>query len=368
MSNFPGFLQVERLGNAANGRRNNLNLIRFVAASSVILSHCWVIRSLLDPVQVYLKNCNLGDLSVRAFFLLSGYLILQSGARSHNALQYLAARVLRIFPALIVAVLVSVFLLGPIVTSLSVSAYFKDPQSWTYLRELILYKTSDTLPGVFMQPIQPHEVNIVLWTLPVEWTMYMIVMIACLVVRRRNFLGSEPAKTLLFIAAALLLTAQMMPIEHGGHGKSWISYFIVGSLCYLLRKWIPLSIPVAFILVAVEIGLILHAGSMTKITTALMPVALSYFLLVFGFHPALLVEPFLRLGDYSYGLYIFAFPIQQICVTLIPNSPWKLFAACYPPSLLIAVLSWHYIEKSCLTMRDRFKRGNVVPTLTRKTA
>jgi peptidoglycan/LPS O-acetylase OafA/YrhL len=365
MPSSPRFTQIAWLGEVAHGRNNNLNLIRFICASAVILSHCWIMLNLQDPVQGYVRSYSMGDVAVRAFFFLSGYLILQSGIRSSETNQFLAARVLRIFPGLIVAVLACIFIVGPFATTLSTADYFRHPQTWTFLRELVLYKTNDPLPGVFTQPNQPHEVDGVLWTLPVEWTMYMVVMILCLCGRGRKFLGPAPAKSALIVLAALLVTAQMMPIEHGSHAKSWISYFILGSICHLLRKWIPLSIPIALAAMAVIVVLIGRTGIAGTIGNDLMPLAFGYFLLTIGFHPAALFKPFLHLGDYSYGLYIFAFPIQQILLSRFTQSPLGFFAASYPPALLIAVLSWHFIEKPSLTLRDRLKRRKpeAVPAL-----
>jgi peptidoglycan/LPS O-acetylase OafA/YrhL len=266
----------------------------------------------------------------------------------------MAALVLRIFPGLVLAVLACFFVLGPIVTTLSVRDYFLSPGTWTFLREMTLYRTFDALPGVFTQGHFTSAVDSVLWTLPVEWTMYIVVLFGALIYRGRTYLGSEPKVRIIEILVALALTLQMMPIQHDQHAKSWVSYFVLGSLCYLTRKWIPLIIPIAILLMGVDITLIGITGGLGDLGNRMMPVALGYFLLTVGFHPALVFKGFLRAGDYSYGLYIFALPVQQTLLTYIHDSPWLLFIATYIPTLIIATLSWRFVERPSLTLKDKW--------------
>jgi peptidoglycan/LPS O-acetylase OafA/YrhL len=357
MENPRRFFQVAKLSEVARGRDNNLNLIRFVCASAVIVSHSWVLLGALDPAQTYLRSCNLGDIAVRSFFFLSGYLILKSGMSGSDVEEFLAARVLRIFPGIIVAVLVCAFVMGPLVSSLPVRDYFLHPGTWNFLREMVLNRTQESLPGVFAQGHLFSPADGVFWTLPVEWTMYIAVLVLCLVVRGKTFWGKSPIRTILITLAAFGLTIQMMPLADRSRVRSCIFYFVFGATCYLLRKWILLSLPAALLLLVTDIVLIGFHGY--EIGTRLFPLALGYMLLTFGFHPAALVRSFHRFGDYSYGLYIYAFPIQQLNITYIHES-WMLFALSYPPSLLAAVLSWHFIEKPCLSIKDRLKRSRKV--------
>jgi len=347
------FFQVANLREVAHGRDNNLNLIRFICASAVIVSHSWVLLGSPDPAQDFFRSCNLGDIAVRSFFFLSGYLILKSGLRGSDAEEFLAARVLRIFPGLIVAVLACAFLLGPFASTLSLRDYFLNPGTWTFLREMVLHRTQDPLPGVFRQGHLLSQVDGVFWTLPVEWTMYIVTLVLCLIIRGKNFWGKSPVQTLLMAIAALGLTIQMMPLADPPRIKSCVFYFVFGAICYSIRKWIPLSIPAALLLLGTDLILIGTRGYDTG--TRLFPLALGYTLLTFGFHPAAIVKSFHKLGDYSYGLYIYAFPIQQLTISYTHQS-LTLLAASYPSSLLAAVISWHYIEKPCLTIKDRFKQ------------
>lgn len=359
LRNTPSLLRTVWLNEADHGRDNNLNLIRFLCATGVIFSHSWILQGVLDPAERYLRSCSLGDMAVRSFFFLSGYLILKSGLRGSDAGDFVIARALRILPALIVAIFACVFVLGPIVSILSVRAYFSSPETWVFLREMILYRTNDVLPGVFMQNII-HSVDGVLWTLPLEWSMYMVVLTACLISRPKSFWMRSPLKNTALVLGAFALLMQMMPFEHGPHARSWVTYFALGSGCYLLRRFIPLSVLVALLLAGGDLALIGTHGTLADIGTRLIPCILGYFLLTFGFHPSALFRSFLRLGDYSYGLYIFAFPIQQTAITYVRGF-WMIFAISYPISLLMAIASWRYVEKPCLSLRSKLKRTREHP-------
>ena len=91
---------------------------------------------------------------------------------------------------------------------------------------------------------------------------------------------------------------------------------------------------------------------------ALFPVLLAYAVLVVAYHPRLRWRAFNRLGDYSYGLYIFSFPIQQILIAKlgapVASSPVTLLAAAFPVTLALAALSWHVVEQPALRQKARF--------------
>lgn len=117
-----------------------------------------------------------GSIAVGIFFVMSGYLIASSWLASSTPRSFLLKRALRIFPALIVAVLLTVFVLGPMVTQLSLSQYLEADGTWTYLQNILLV-TRYELPGVFTGNVYPEVVNGSLWTLPLEVLMYIGVMI-----------------------------------------------------------------------------------------------------------------------------------------------------------------------------------------------
>jgi peptidoglycan/LPS O-acetylase OafA/YrhL len=160
-------------------RKNNFDFIRFLAATLVIFSHSYPITTGNNGSEPFgiLSNGQMtfGELAVSVFFVISGFLITQSFDRSKNIFYYLKARILRIFPALIMVVILSVFFLGPIFTDLSLKNYFSDPQTIDYFKTITLYWMQFDLPGVFQSNIYPGAVNSSLWTLWFEFFFYIVV-------------------------------------------------------------------------------------------------------------------------------------------------------------------------------------------------
>ncbi|MEW9673274.1 hypothetical protein [Ammoniphilus sp. 3BR4] len=101
-----------------------------------------------------------------AFFVISGFLITQSFDRNPVLKNYLLSRMLRIFPGLIFAVLISTFILGPLVTSLPLNDYLKHPQTYNYMQGILLFLVQYVLPGVFEDNIYKHAVNGSICTIP----------------------------------------------------------------------------------------------------------------------------------------------------------------------------------------------------------
>jgi len=163
------------LKDVADGRDNNLNLIRAFAATAVLVSHAYPITlgpGAEEPLKA-LTGRTLGGLSVFAFFVISGFLISMSFMRSSSWQGFLVARFLRLVPGLVVSLLLVAFLLGPVVTTLSLGAYFTDPQTYGFvIRNTMLVFLQYDLPGVFeTQPYPNVEGSI--WTLIYEVACYM---------------------------------------------------------------------------------------------------------------------------------------------------------------------------------------------------
>jgi peptidoglycan/LPS O-acetylase OafA/YrhL len=337
------------------GRENNLNLVRFLLASAVILTHSYGVFNDMahEPLLAVSHFIDCGSLSVLGFFFISGYLILKSALRWSSPEQFIASRFLRIFPGLAIAVILAGAVLGPLVSVLPVKAYFVSPATRAFFSELWMHRMRHPLPGVFEHNPDPFVVNASLWTLPVEWTMYVATLLICLVTRWRANLGRFSAHTWIVVIATVLLTAQMIPQLPWQSAEVWIKCFCIGAVFYLLRCWIKLSLPAAAAFLAFDIALIHfhvpHSGG------APFLFALCYLMFAFGFHPAVRIAGFHRFGDYSYGLYIYAWPLQQLLVPYF-HRPLQLFAASYLLALIAAILSWRYIEAPSLALKIKVKR------------
>jgi len=281
-----------------------------------------------------------------SFFALSGFLVAGSLERCKTIAGFLYLRVIRIFPALIVEILLSALVLGPVLTKLPLSAYFRDPTLHIYFLNCIGY-IHFHLPGVFEQVPHHGIVNAQLWTIPFELKCYVV--IAAL-----GVLGSAHNRWLLLAAVLAIFSFHglhtiLHPDIHRGldNGNDLIMAFLFGVLFYNFRTLIPYSAPIATVAFAIAACLfLLHDGR----AFAALPVA--YVVVFLG-----LTNPrknaILDSGDYSYGIYLYSFPIQQAVVAsgLVPINGWLDLAVSFPFVVLFAVCSWHLWEKHCLEMR-----------------
>ncbi len=159
-------------------RNNNFDFLRFIAASLVMISHSVPLSNNGIEIFAYLnKNQeSFGGFAVGIFFIISGYLICMSFQKTNNVIKYFISRVLRIFPALVVVVLLAAFFVGPIVTDLSLHDYFTHGGTWQYLKAIGLYPMQFTLPEVyFSEGNHGTSVNGSLWTLSYEFNCYVLV-------------------------------------------------------------------------------------------------------------------------------------------------------------------------------------------------
>lgn len=345
---------MQYLGNLARGRDNNFNLIRAAAATAVLVSHAWPISlgpGTPEPLLA-LTGASLGTLSVYVFFAISGFLIAASFDRTASVKAFLAARALRLFPGLIVSLMLVAFVMGPAVTTLSLIDYLTHPGTLKFVpQNMALISPAYTLPGVFdSNPYGAVEGSI--WTLVHEVACYMGVLgIGLLGAFRRPGLM---AICLSGYAAAYLAYAglglDLHPKFNDLHQLSLP--FAIGTTFYVLRDRLPLSIWGVVGLVA--FAWLLRATPLAQGTLIL---ALSYATFWLAYVPRGPHLAYNRLGDYSYGIYIYAFPLQGLAVWLwAPMSPLTNIALALPITLLLAVLSWHLIEAPALALRHRLGR------------
>jgi len=325
------------LAKLINGRANNLDLIRFMAATAVLFSHAYAIGDgSVEPLMTATRGqMKLGSFAVSVFFVMSGFLVTWSYKRHRNWAYYFASRALRIFPALFVVVLITVFVLGPLLTDLPVIRYFEKAETYTYLRMLFL-DLRLRLPGVFIDNAFQVTVNGSLWTLQYEFVCYLVV--GLLGVSR--LLRRGPV-TLLVLASLLLIPA-------GDAHLFLFQHFAFGMAVYLYRDYIPIRPDLALLAV---IGLVLGARAGSFALAAIF--CGGYLVLYLAFAPQLRFHDFGRHGDFSYGLYIWGFLIQQILTHIWGGSmpPMLNFALALPITLGFAALSWHLIEKRALGLK-----------------
>lgn len=328
---------------------NNLNAIRLAAAWMVLYGHSFVFLGLREPL--FMTWLPLGPLGVFIFFAISGYLVSESWDRDPHLLRFFRRRLLRILPGLVVCVLLTVGVLGPLLTTLPLADYFSNPHTRGYLRTIGLYITY-YLPGVFDGNRYPNAVNGSLWTLPVEFLMYIVVALVGVLHGNRWVMAA------LAVASALtcLLWAQVSQSAVVIYGfdlrQAFICgiYFWVGATIQKFGLVRHLSLTGGILALIAMLCLEPWTRQLAWASWVLLPVAV----LSFGFAHSRVLSRLLRSGDYSYGVYIYAFPIQQTIARFWPDiAIGPYLAASTVGTLVCAVLSWHLVERRALSFKPR---------------
>ncbi len=332
------------LGQYDGRRNNNFTAIRLFLAWLVLFGHSFAVtKSGLDPISAGLRLGFVGSIAVNGFFAISGFLVAGSFAR-HGPIGFSLARMLRIYPGLIVCILLSTFVLGPLVTTLPVTEYFSHPQTWQYLRGASLWpNVGFYLPGVFENQPFSRGINGSLWSLPVEIRCYIILLVFGFVGGlERRVRASVVLFVLLFIG---FFNFASIPVI--GNNPKWArpaAYFVVGTLVWVNRRDIPLHPVLAMISVVAP-----FLASGTRAFDYVFCPSLVY--LVFFLAYAAPHIDLDRFGDVSYGVYIYAWPIQQLVVW--PGQNGYVNAALATPIVIVlATLSWFLVEKPSLRARD----------------
>lgn len=281
------------------------------------------------------------------FFGLSGFLVAGSAIRVAKLTTFLGFRALRLMPALAVEVTLSALILGPILTTVPLSRYFTAHDFWAYWGNIV-GRVRFTLPGLFATNPVANTVNENLWTLHAELICYMILGVAIA-------LKLLPARRwVLLLWAVASLTMIVLEVGTGLFARGslyptslFIYAFCTGVVAFLWRDRIPVSLP----LMAAAIPVYLLCYTL-RLPSVLAMLPLIYIMIWVGMQPRL-QSPLFKKGDYSYGLYLYGFVIQQTLALCLPNlrSWWFIFPATLVLTLLFAIASWHLIEKPALKLK-----------------
>lgn len=343
------------------GRDNNFNLIRVFLAVLVIIHHGFALTSQgsdTDPI-LKLTGIGIGYLALYCFFILSGFLIAMSFAQRTDPVYYLESRVLRIFPGLIVAVLLNALVIGPLFTSLPVGEYFRQWPVYEFIlvnSTLILERVQLRyfLPGVFQNNPYGPAVNGSLWTLPYEIWMYVLLFAIGLVglLKNRKWFNWMYAAFFVQLVVGQLFFRNVALIRSLSNYMLFAAFFLSGAFYYMNRKSIPLNGYLGLFLLVMTVLL-----RNTRLYQVALLFAVIYWIFLAAYLPGGIIRRYNQLGDYSYGLYIYGFPVQQMIVALIPGiSPFALILVSFFCTLVLAVLSWHVIEKPALKLKGKFSR------------
>ncbi len=336
----------------AASRINNFDALRLYAALLVIYGHGFNITGGVGPGLWGVPFARVG---LDVFFAISGYLVTESWRRMPDLPTFLLKRALRLGPGLAACVALTALALGPLVTTLPAGQYFSNGNTWKYLGNILLYQRL-YLPHVFEGLPYSGQVNGSLWSLLPEALCYLTVPLFAL-------LPLAPRRWALGIGAVLLGAAGLYLFE-GYEGPVIVVYnadlkymlvqapfFFVGALYRLLER--P--------------GRALYRADAALLCFALnwsfaswfswwnVPVewfTLPYMVICFGRLSMPVLRRAARFGDLSYGMYLYAFPVQQAVLHFLPGATYPIWL-CAAFTAPLAFLSWHLVEKRALALKPR---------------
>lgn len=335
--------------------KNAFDFIRFFAAFGVLFSHSFPLTGRHEPAP---GGITIGTLSVIIFFAISGYLVKQSWDRARSAFAFAFNRGLRIFPGLFVCLSICAFVLAPAVSTVPWLDYFSNSEPFRFvLSNLVMFfqPLNPPLPGTFESVPLAKIVNGSLWTVRYEIFMYVVLVFLCVVSKH---------STKAILLALLACLGAWVAIKYAGVPEAifWRINTIGLDGMSLLRMAPPFFVGALiasashsflkprFAAVAVVLTILC---SQTSFFLLAVWFALPYAVLTFAYCGPKCLNNFGHYGDFSYGFYIYAWPVQQTLSYLKVDTWWIHLTMGFALTLALAVLSWNLVESPALRLKKR---------------
>ncbi|WP_114822338.1 acyltransferase family protein [Chryseobacterium sp. KLBC 52] len=341
-----------------NSRSNNFDFLRLVFASFVVISHSYALSGAAHGdllSQLTSGQMEFSYLGVHGFFIISGYLIFKSLLRCKSLPDFYWKRLLRLFPALLVVLFLTV-LLAPAVYESSVP-YLQNKSVYTYIpQNITLFFRQKGIDGVFENNPYKHSINGSLWTICYEFSMYVMVSLLFFI-REKTFV--KTVIILLFISSYLLslfhpyfLHGLFMKMELGSNHFYNLMCFFVGGM---IMTYLNTNKRTENILIILSFA-VLIASVYLNINQYTCYITLPLLVILLGKSSTRYLNKVGEtIGDTSYGIYIYSFPIQQTLMYFVKLDTAMLFILSLPLSILFGYASWHLIEKKALEYKDLLK-------------
>ena len=340
MRNYFSFEYSKTLHHILVRHNNNFDVVRLIAALMVIYGHAFILfptNGHEDFLRQLLKVDYSGSIAVCIFFFLSGIFVTQSLEHSKSLKNYCITRFFRIWPGLAACILLTVFLIAPFFKT--ATPFFFTIGTVNYFINLSLIVSKGTLPGMFLSNHYPNAVNGSLWTLPVEVRCYFSVALLWLTgIVKRPWILIALLGLILFFPTNIFINAFLWHLFSIEAVKCYC-FFLIGIISYCYRK--KLVVNGIFCLLMIIITALLFK---TPLFIYAFYFSLCYFLLWFGSRKSII--KFHLPGDYSYGIYLYGFLIQQVVASMFSStSSYDSLGIVYPIVFLLAFLSWNFVEK-----------------------
>ncbi|HAT3846442.1 TPA: acyltransferase [Serratia marcescens] len=335
---------------------NNLDLIRIICAYFVIYSHSFALSPSNGDVDFLLKLTGIGfiafsGVAVKTFFLISGLLVANSLLTTGNITKFVASRFLRIFPAFFSVVILLALVAGPILTTLDTSIYLREFTTWHYITKTLSLDIQYVLPGVFDKNTT-QAANGSLWTIPFEVKAYFYLLALYIL---SIPLGKYKTYFIGIVSIAIFLEP-LTPFKGVLLAKSddpsiyeLYPFFAFGCLLALAKDRIKIGVYLPIIFGAVYL---LHSSETYKIMFFYL--SASTFLIYAS--SLRMVRKIKIKHDISYGVYLWAFPVQQTLATMYLGQPYVNMSLSIVITTLIAYASFIFIEAPSMNFRHKISK------------
>jgi len=338
------------------GRNNNFNLLRLLLAGLVVVSHSFELvdgNRLREPLTRIFGSVSAGELAVDGFFLLSGFLIVQSWRNGPRLLDFMFARILRIYPGFIVTALICALVVAPL--GADARAYFGSFEPGRFLASVVMLR-GPGIPATFEGTHYPF-INNSLWTIKYEFMCYLCVAAVGLAG------GLRTGRTWLWMTGLVLLVFTVRQGAQAFAPQAYVAlpevleqllrllmFFLVGGCAQLLPGCLKVTLGKLTLA-----GAILAAGLLLQVWAELaLATAGGYllFALAFARHP--LLKRLRPKSDISYGLYLYGWPVQKLILLYFPTlQPWPLVLFTLALACALGWLSWTVVEKPAMRLKNR---------------
>jgi peptidoglycan/LPS O-acetylase OafA/YrhL len=359
------------------GHKNNFDFVRFLLAVSVIFTHGYVVYTGVIDSEPFWRlsrhQLGLGTISLNFFFVISGYLVLQSWTYSKGMFDFLKKRVLRIYPGFITVCILCAFIFGPLGNGTlhhpfsDFISYWKQINLHVFVYD-VLQLFPPALPDSFVNSPCPNDINTSIWTIWYEFVCYLVILVAGLMMffkkqiiplvlfllilglniyhfRIYRLYNEEGIVTFIFPSLSDGANDRIINMEH------FLLFFLSGSCFYFYRKYIPKNT----LLIILSSIILIVSFRWVRVFELCQAVFGTYLLLCFVFSDTVKLNDFAKRGDFSYGIYLYGWPIQQL-VFLYFGSRLNIGATIIVSLILVfpfAFFSWFAIEKPCLSLKKK---------------
>lgn len=348
-----------RLSERLDPTRNSLTLVRLGLAVLVVASHSFVLATgdrVADPFKAW-TGYSLGDHAVNVFFVLSGIVTTASLLRTCSPSRFLAARALRVVPAVVAVAVVMALFVGPMVTTLPIGRYVASPEILAYIARTAAFAPGHPLlPGVFAANPMADITNEPLWTVKYEILCYLVLALAGWLALRqgrtaRDALNLLAVGALVVVAGYLVSTTLVrLPLPETAHHLARFLYcFALGVTAFAFADRIRLDWRWLAALA------LLYALTFTTPLRPAVSVLLTGYAALLAALPT--YGPLRTLAnryDLSYGTYVMGWPVAQVLVQFAaPLSVAMLTLATLAITLPLALVSWVGVERPALSLKRR---------------